>query len=130
MGASASLASRIECERHLKAPREFDLLEAMADSKGFPGERITGSAFKYRKPDVMFKYVAIHELGHTFGLCHADGLLRIMFTNASDEKKAIRFIIVVNTGRTMSAGLRWMKGRVFGAISLTIFPQCLMTRAF
>jgi hypothetical protein len=65
-------------------------LEAEPDgSTNFPADGITGLAFRFRKPDVMFKYVAIHELGHTFGLCHVDGLLRIMFTNAAAEKKNI-----------------------------------------
>jgi hypothetical protein len=58
-------------------------------STAFRGEGITGAAFRYRKPDLAFKYTAIHELGHTFGLCHVDGLLRIMFTNASDAHKSI-----------------------------------------
>ena len=58
-------------------------------STAFGGEGITGAAFRYRKPDIGFKYTAIHELGHTFGLCHVDGLLRIMFTNASNANKSI-----------------------------------------
>lgn len=58
-------------------------------STAFPGEGITGAAFRYRKPDIAFKYTAIHELGHTFGLCHVNGLLRIMFTNASGANKSI-----------------------------------------
>lgn len=67
-GISAHLASSTCLE-----PDETGSLE-------FPGEGITGTAFRYRKPDIAFKYVAIHEIGHTFGLCHVDGLLRIMFT--------------------------------------------------
>lgn len=64
-------------------------LEAMADgSTAFPADGITGVAFRYRKPEVMFKYAAVHELGHTFGLCHVNGLLRIMFTNAPAEMKS------------------------------------------
>jgi hypothetical protein len=58
-------------------------------STAFRGEGITGAAFRYRKPDLAFKYTAIHELGHTFGLCHVNGLLRIMFTNASDAHKSV-----------------------------------------
>lgn len=58
-------------------------------SKVFAGEGITGTAFRYRKPDIAFKYTAIHELGHTFGLCHVNGLLRIMFTNADGAKKSV-----------------------------------------
>jgi hypothetical protein len=60
-----------------------------AGSTAFPGEGITGVAFRYRKPDIAFKYTAIHELGHTFGLCHVNGLLRIMFTNAAGAMKSI-----------------------------------------
>jgi hypothetical protein len=60
-----------------------------AGSTAFPGDGITGAAFRYRKPDIAFKYTAIHELGHTFGLCHVNGLLRIMYTNAADQKKSI-----------------------------------------
>jgi hypothetical protein len=58
-------------------------------SRAFPGEGITGTDIRYRKPDIAFKYTAVHELGHTFGLCHVDGLLRIMFTNASGEGKSM-----------------------------------------
>ena len=64
-----------------------------ANSDGSPaslnGEGITGTAFRYVKPDIGFKYTVIHELGHTFGLCHVNGLLRIMFTNAMGQKKSI-----------------------------------------
>jgi hypothetical protein len=58
-------------------------------STAFPAEGITGVALRYRKPDIGFKYTAIHELGHTFGLCHVNGLLRIMFTNAEGAKKSL-----------------------------------------
>ena len=60
-----------------------------AGSTLFSGQGITGTHFRYRKPDLAFKYVAIHELGHTFGLCHVNGLLRIMFTNAPGASKSI-----------------------------------------
>ncbi len=65
-------------------------VEVQSDGKQtFQAEGITGAAFRGRKPDVAFKYSAIHELGHTFGLCHVDGLLRIMFTNAGTEGKSM-----------------------------------------
>lgn len=38
----------------------------------------TGATFIDNKPDHFWKYVPIHELGHTFGLCHVDGIDRIM----------------------------------------------------
>lgn len=64
-------------------------LEVQSDgTKNFPADGITGTAFRDRKPDIAFKYSAIHELGHTFGLCHVDGLLRIMYTSAPSEKKS------------------------------------------
>jgi len=58
-------------------------------STAFAGEGITGTDIRYRKPDLAFKYTAIHELGHTFGLCHVNGLLRIMYTNAPGQNKSI-----------------------------------------
>ncbi len=63
-----------------------------ADDSGsttFTGDGVTGAHFRYRKPDLGFKYTAIHELGHTFGLCHVDGLLRIMYTNADGASKSV-----------------------------------------
>lgn len=49
------------------------------DGKLFVGEDASGATFKDRIPDFVWKYVPIHEIGHYFGLCHADGLDRIMF---------------------------------------------------
>jgi len=46
----------------------------------FPGDDLTGSVFRDRLPDFAFRYVPIHEIGHTFGLCHVDGLDRIMYS--------------------------------------------------
>jgi len=52
----------------------------------FPGDDLTGSVHRDRLPDFAFRYVPIHEIGHTFGLCHADGLDRIMYS--AKEKSA------------------------------------------
>lgn len=41
--------------------------------------RTTGAAFRDNVPDIVWKYVPVHELGHTFGLCHVDGLDHIMY---------------------------------------------------
>jgi hypothetical protein len=40
----------------------------------------SGLTFVDNKPDIVWKYVPIHELGHYFGLCHVAGVERIMFT--------------------------------------------------
>jgi hypothetical protein len=59
----------------------YTCLEPGANGSPTNGARgITGAFFRNRRPDLFFKYVAIHELGHTFGLCHVDGLLRIMWS--------------------------------------------------
>jgi hypothetical protein len=42
--------------------------------------RASGVTFIDNKPDIAWKYVPIHELGHYFGLCHVAGLDRIMYT--------------------------------------------------
>jgi hypothetical protein len=40
----------------------------------------SGVTFIDNKPDIAWKYVPIHELGHYFGLCHVAGVDRIMYT--------------------------------------------------
>lgn len=40
----------------------------------------SGATFIDNKPDLVWKYVPIHELGHYFGLCHVAGVERVMFT--------------------------------------------------
>jgi hypothetical protein len=41
----------------------------------------SGVTFIDNKPDIVWKYVPIHELGHYFGLCHVDGIDRIMYSS-------------------------------------------------
>jgi hypothetical protein len=50
------------------------------DGGTFPGNGTTGVAFRDRVPDFIYKWVPIHELGHTFGLCHVDGIERVMYS--------------------------------------------------
>jgi len=50
------------------------------DGSAFPANDLTGCTFRDRLPDFAFRYVPIHEIGHTFGLCHVDGLHRIMLS--------------------------------------------------
>ena len=40
----------------------------------------SGVTFIDNFPDRIWKYVPIHELGHYFGLCHVDGVDRIMYS--------------------------------------------------
>jgi hypothetical protein len=47
-------------------------------SCGLPVGDNSGVTFIDNKPDHFWKYVPIHELGHYFGLCHVDGIDRIM----------------------------------------------------
>jgi hypothetical protein len=42
------------------------------------GKDTSGVTFIDNKPDHFWKYVPIHEFGHYFGLCHVDGVDRIM----------------------------------------------------
>lgn len=46
----------------------------------------SGVTFVDNYPDSIWKYVVIHELGHYVGLCHVDGLDRIMFS--AEQKSA------------------------------------------
>ena len=45
----------------------------------------SGATFIDNFPDVVWKYVPIHELGHCFGLCHVDGLDRIMVSSRENS---------------------------------------------
>lgn len=41
--------------------------------------KASGATFIDNMPDIIRKYIPIHELGHYFGLCHVSGLQRIMY---------------------------------------------------
>lgn len=45
----------------------------------------SGATFIDNFPDQIWKYVPIHELGHCFGLCHVDGLDRIMVSSRENS---------------------------------------------
>ena len=45
----------------------------------------SGVTFIDNKPDIVWKYVPIHELGHYFGLCHVHGADRIMYCPREDK---------------------------------------------
>jgi hypothetical protein len=56
--------------------------------KGSSCQRVhdaSGVTFIDNKPDIVWKYVPIHELGHYFGLCHVDGVDRIMYSSKENS---------------------------------------------
>jgi hypothetical protein len=107
-----------------------------ADDQGnttFTGECITGTDIRYRKPDLAFKYTAIHELGHTFGLCHVNGLLRIMYTNAPGQDKSIWSwsSLWQYASHGLEAGFTLDEGKkVWEYIVANVDPARLQVRAF
>ncbi len=56
-----------------------------ASSCGQEANRASGVTFIDNVPDRIWVYVLIHELGHTFGLCHVDGIDRIMFSSKQNS---------------------------------------------
>lgn len=56
-----------------------------ASACGLSGEDASGLTFIDNIPDQIWKYVPIHELGHYFGLCHVDGLDRIMYSSKQNS---------------------------------------------
>ena len=52
---------------------------------GLIGRNASGVTYIDNKPDQIWKYVLIHEFGHYFGLCHVDGLDRIMYSSRQNS---------------------------------------------
>jgi len=48
------------------------------DGQAFGNDGGTGAEYRQRVPNWVSTWAPIHELGHTFGLCHVDGFDRIM----------------------------------------------------
>ena len=93
------------------------------------GKGVTGTSFRFRQPDIGFKYVTIHELGHTFGLCHVDGLLRIMFTVGQSVWSGSSVWQWWTSG--LEAGFIFEEAqRVWTYIVRNFDPACLETRQF
>lgn len=110
---------------------DTECLEANRDTgdKKFTGQHLTGTAFRYRKPDIAYKYVTIHELGHSFGLCHVDGLLRIMFTGGQSVSSGSSWWQYWTSG--VEAGFIFDEGKkVWDYIVKNFSVDCLKTRAF
>jgi hypothetical protein len=57
-----------------------NLVSAPCPIRDLGAQDASGVTFMDRLPDIAWKYVPIHELGHYFGLCHVDGLDRIMYS--------------------------------------------------
>lgn len=52
---------------------------------GLSGSKSSGVTFIDNRPDSIWKYVLIHEFGHYFGLCHTDGVNRIMYSKKQNS---------------------------------------------
>jgi len=80
-GAQADLCAPIAIGTFLLNPNTFRGFSAhLHPSACFDDTNgTTGAVFRDNVPDVVWKYVPIHELGHTFGLCHIDGIEHIMY---------------------------------------------------
>jgi hypothetical protein len=102
-------------------------------STNFAGQGITGTTFRDAKPDLIFKYTAIHELGHTFGLCHVDNLLRIMYTPAKAEQKSWHTWGTIwqwYTSGTEASFILDEGKKVWDYIVANFAPECLEMRQF
>jgi hypothetical protein len=110
----------------------FSCLEPGANGSATnPARGITGCFFRNRKPDLVFKYTAAHELGHTFGLCHVDGLLRIMWSPISTTTWATFNVIWHWYTSGSEARFTLDEGkRVWDYIVANASVQDLMTRQF
>jgi hypothetical protein len=110
----------------------YSCLEAGANGSAInAGSGITGAFFRNRRPDLFFKYTAIHELGHTFGLCHVDGLLRIMWSPINTTTWATWSLLWHWYTSGSEARFVLDEGKkVWDYIVANVEPECLMTRQF
>lgn len=60
----------------------------------------SGATFIDNKPDLVWKYVPIHELGHYFGLCHVAGVERVMFTPKGPNGESLNWWGVIKRSFT------------------------------
>jgi hypothetical protein len=95
-----------------------------------PGEDLTGTFHRDRLPDFVFLWVPIHEIGHTFGLCHVAGLDRIMY---SAKEKSIWSWSLIPEYLWLSGEPRYTyeeAQRVWTYIIDNFSVQCLAQRQF
>jgi hypothetical protein len=96
---------------------------------GLPADQVTGGAFKSWAPEMFAKYTLIHELGHTFGLCHVAGLTRIMWAQDSSIT-SVQFGLQYWTNG-LEAGFDLGEAKqVWDYILANFLPERLATRAF
>jgi hypothetical protein len=92
----------------------------------------SGLTFMDRLPDIVWRYVQVHEMGHYFGLCHVDGLNRIMYTASETENKSwwdwwlIPDYLYLNGGPTFVFD---EAKQVWDYIVANFSPDCLSVRA-
>jgi len=58
----------------------YGISSCLMGSKCLDANITSGATYIDSSPDIIWKYVPMHELGHYFGLCHVAGLDRIMYS--------------------------------------------------
>ncbi len=87
----------------------------------------SGVTFRDNVSDFVFKYVLVHELGHYFGLCHVNGVDRVMYTAAG--KSIFSWSMIPEL--YLSAEPRFTIGeakRAWDYIVANMNPSCLSAR--
>jgi hypothetical protein len=134
-GAQRDLCAPITIASFLYTDNSFNGYSAAlaghpcVDGGSRTGSDLTGCNFRDRLPDFAFRYVPIHEIGHTFGLCHVNGLDRIMVS--TKEKGILSWGLIPNY---------WLHGSpifvydeatsAWDYIIKTFSAECLATRQF
>jgi len=132
-GATADLCN-LPCAGVFRYTEKLNGLTAnlMGSSCGLDPTDDSGLTFMDRLPDIVWKYVMVHETGHYFGLCHVDGINHIMFTAAGDQNKSwwdgwlIPDYLYLHGGPTFTFD---EATQVWDYIVANFTPECLRTRA-